>query len=239
MKRLLLASTALCAALAPSAFAADLPTVKGPPPAPAVAPPVFNWTGFYIGGNVGAMWSQDGVETTDGFGGLPVGTTDTVDPSGLVGGVQAGYNYQFSNIVAGVEGDLDWSSARGSRDSVWGLTGLNHTASTPFFGDVRARLGLAVDRFLPYVTGGVVFAEQRNSLGAVFLTPPSTGRSEGTGWAIGAGVEYAIDNHWSAKAEYLYTQFPDANGTLFAGAPYTFKFKDSADIARLGLNYRF
>ena len=67
MKRSFLASTALCAVLAPNAYAADLPTVKGPPPAPSMAATPFSWTGFYIGGNVGGLWSQDSVTTDFGF----------------------------------------------------------------------------------------------------------------------------------------------------------------------------
>jgi outer membrane immunogenic protein len=232
MKRYLLASTALCASLATSAFAADLPTMKGTPPAPAVAPAPFSWTGFYLGANLGATWSQDRAESTNGIFSIPPGTTNTVDPSGVLGGVQGGYNYQFSNIVAGIEGDLDWSSARGSNDNVWGLNGLNHTASLPFFGDVRARLGVSFDRFLPYVTGGVAFANLHNSYDILGI-----GRSEATGWTIGAGGEYAIDSHWSVKAEYLYMQFPDSSAVYDGG--YNFKFKDSADVARVGLNYRF
>ena len=116
-----------------------------------------------------------------------------------------------------------------------------HSASLPFFADLRARFGMAFDRFLPYVTGGVVFADLTNKLSDTDNTPPlpvSRG-SEATGWTIGAGAEYAIDNHWSVKAEYLYMQFPDVTKSVTDGATYAFKFKDSAQLARVGLNYRF
>ena len=239
MKRYLLASTTLCAALAPSAFAADLPTLKSPPPAPSMASPVFNWTGFYIGGNVGALWSSDPVETTNGFASAAPGSTNALNLSGLVGGVQAGYNYQISNFVLGVEGALEASSARGSSTPLFGDSVATHSSSLPLFAELRLRAGVAIDRLLPYVTGGAVFADQRNTIASQYFTPLSTGRSEATGWAIGAGVEYAIDSHWSAKAEYLYTQFPDVSGTISDGIAYTFKFKDSNQIARAGLNYRF
>jgi outer membrane immunogenic protein len=239
MKRSLLASTALCFALAPGAFAADLPTMKGPPPAPAVAPPAFSWTGFYIGGNVGALWSSDPVETLNGFDAGPPGSTNALNLSGLVGGVEAGYNYQISSFVVGVEGALEASSARGSSTPLFADPAAAHSSSLPFFAELRARAGVAFDRFLPYVTGGVVFADQRNTVASQFFTPLSTGRSEATGWAIGGGVEYAIDNHWSAKAEYLYTQFPNVTGSVVDGPAYAFKFKDSNQLARVGLNYRF
>lgn len=238
MKRTLLASTALCAVLAQGAFAADLPTMKGPPPAP-VPPPAFSWTGFYIGGNIGGLWSSDGVVVANPYYlGVMPGNANTLDLAGIVGGVQAGYNYQISSVVLGVEGDLDASSAKGGFNYPTG-GGLvaTHSASLPFFGDVRARAGVAFDRFLPYVTGGVVFADVRNS-----LVDPSWGLhlnrgGSATGWTVGAGAEYAIDNHWSVKAEYLYMQFPDVTATNSGG--YSFKFKDSAQLARVGLNYRF
>jgi outer membrane immunogenic protein len=252
MKRSLLASTALCAVLAQGAFAADLPTMKGPPPAP-VSPPVFNWTGFYVGGNVGALWSRDGVVDLDpngnGYGAIP-GNANTLSPDGIVGGVQAGYNYQISSFVLGVEADLDASSAKGSFGYPGYFSGVaTHSASLPFFGDLRARAGVAFDRFLPYVTGGVVFADVKNSLvdpSTYDPSPLSVNRGgSATGWTIGGGGEYAIDSHWSVKAEYLFMQFPDVtksglfDNLGYAFSTFSFKFKDSAQLARVGLNYRF
>jgi outer membrane immunogenic protein len=242
MKRTLLASTALCVILVSGAFASDLPTMKGPPPAP-VPPPVFNWTGFYIGGNIGGILTQDGVVDLDPgvYGAIP-GNANTLGLTGLLGGVQAGYNYQVQSFVFGVEGDLDATSARGSFNFPALFPGVaTHSASLPFFGDVRARAGVAFDRFLPYVTGGVVFADLHNSL-VDPTVPLSLNRgSSATGWTIGAGVEYAIDNHWSVKGEYLFMQFPDVTRVYndCCGDSYAFKFKDSAQLARVGVNYRF
>ena len=256
MKSSLLASTALCAILAPSAFAADLPTKKGPPPAPVAAP--FSWTGFYIGGNVGGLWSRNTVDASGGYSfGSSAITSDRRDPFGVVGGVQAGYNYQFQRFVVGVEGDLDWSGAK-SDVNYPGFFSISsaaasRSASLPFFADLRGRVGYAFDRFLPYVTAGVVFADVKNKLSdpgeiinvspdelITLVDPASFGRSSATGWTIGGGVEYAIDSHWSVKAEYLYMQFPDVTRTWSSDKVFErFKFKDEAEIARLGLNYRF
>ena len=237
MKHSLLASTALCAVFASGALAADLPTKKGPPPAPTPLVAPFSWTGFYIGGNIGAVFDPDSVETLNGFDSAPPGSTDALSPTGIVGGLQAGYNYQIQSFVLGIEGDLDGTSASSSRTGVFGDSTATHSASLPFFADVRARVGVAFDRFLPYVTGGVVVADIQNK----FATPQfSLDRgSQATGWTIGGGVEYAIDNHWSVKAEYLYMQFPDVTRTIGQNPTYAFKFKDSAQLARIGLNYRF
>jgi outer membrane immunogenic protein len=238
MKRTLLISTALSAVLAQGAFAADLPTKKGPPPAPAPVYAPFSWTGFYIGANVGGLWSSDGVTDLDPFyyGEIP-GNSNTLNPSGVVGGLQAGYNYQIQQFVLGVEGDVDWSSASGKFSFPGAPAIATHSTSLPFFADLRGRAGYAFDRFLPYLTGGVVFANVKNN-----LADPDYGFSfgrggESTGWTVGAGLEYAIDNHWSVKGEYLYMQFPDVTKTWDYN--YSFKFKDSAQVARVGLNYRF
>jgi len=233
MKRSLLGSTGLCAVFASGAFGGGLASAEAAP-APYIAPPIFTWSGFYVGANLGGLWSRDSVASDFAEGGM-----DALSTSGIVGGVQAGYNYQISNFVVGAEGDLDWSSAKGSDGGLFGTT-VTHSANLPFYGDLRARAGIAFDRFLPYVTGGVVFADLHNNSGSGEFTPPiALGRSEATGWTIGGGGEYAIDNHWSVKAEYLFMQFPGETQSYVNGAAYTFKFKDSAQVARAGLNYRF
>lgn len=156
----------------------------------------------------------------------------------MLGGVQAGYNRQIQNFVLGVEGDLDWSSARSSVSPVFGgATPVAHSSSVPFFADVRGRVGVAFDRFLPYMTGGVVFADLRNNLEGATLTPTAIGRGEAIGWTIGVGAEYAIDSHWSVKADFLHVQVPDR--TAIFDNTKKFQFKDTADVLRLGLNFRF
>jgi outer membrane immunogenic protein len=226
MKRALLASTALCAFVAQGAFAADLPTTKGPAPAPVAAP--FSWTGFYVGANLGGLWSRDSAYESGAS--YP---SDKLTPSGVVGGLQAGYNYQIRSFVLGVEGDVDRSSAKSNDDVNWILFD-RHSASLPFFADLRGRLGVAFDRFLPYVTGGVVVADIQNK--ADSSTSSLDRGSSSTGWTVGAGLEYAIDAHWSVKADYLYMQFPDVSKSSDG---YAFKLKDSAQVARAGINYRF
>jgi outer membrane immunogenic protein len=230
VKRSLLASTALCAVFASAASAKDLP------PAPGATP--FSWTGFYVGANLGGQWSHDGATNVGQDYFSTPGESHTLTPSGALGGVQAGYNQQIQNFVLGVEGDLDWSSARSRVGPVFGdATPVAHSSSFPFFADLRGRVGFAFDRFLPYVTGGVVFADLRDNLEGSSLTPTSIGRGEAIGWTIGAGAEYAIGGHWSVKADFLHVQVPDR--TAVFDNTKKFQFKDSADILRLGLNFRF
>ena len=110
-------------ALAGSANAADLPRAayKAPPPAP-----LFSWTGFYIGGNLGGAWARGTV--SDSLFGLSASS----DRSGFIGGGQLGVNYQFSNIVLGAEWDFDWTSldATGNGRFVPGLGTLQGSANT-------------------------------------------------------------------------------------------------------------
>jgi len=224
ISRSLLASTALCATLASAALAADLPSRKAPPPVvPIVVPPVFTWTGFYLGANIGGIWTRDRVRDLypNDYGAIP-GNANTLNLSGVVGGVQAGYNYQFSNsnIVVGLEAEFEGASANGK----FSYAGFRappplavHSANMPYFGDLRARVGVAFDRWLPFVTGGVVFASLKNSLvDSTFPFSLNRGGSA-TGWALGGGVEYALDMHWSVKAEYLFMQFPDVTRSFMSG----------------------
>jgi len=225
MNKVLLASTALCASMASGSFAA-----------PATAP-VFTWTGFYFGGNFGGVWSSDTVRDLmpSNYGALR-GNQSAFNPSGILGGVQAGYNWQFDNIVVGLEGEFELANPQHRSENGPAF----HSASLPSFGDLRMRAGVAIDRWLPFVTGGIVVANIKNS-----LTDPSFPFSVNrggmsTGWIVGGGVEYAVDSHWSVKAEYLYMKFSDLTRSFApSGYTYAFKFSDSAQVARVGVNFRY
>jgi outer membrane immunogenic protein len=208
MKKILLA--ALFAGVATSAFAADLPTRKAPPaPVPAYAPPVFTWTGFYIGVNGGYGVGNSGKDF-----GTPSG--------GFIGGT-AGYNYQIGQFVLGVETDLDWADLNKSGTN---FVGPYKSQVNDLF-TARARAGYAVDRALFYVTGGYAGADDKLSLGG--FGSQTTWRSGG---AIGGGVEYAFTNNITAKAEYIYAPFSDKS---FDGA----KSQLDVSLFRTGLNYKF
>ena len=209
MKKVLLA--ALMAGVASSAMAADLPTRKAPP-APQVyaAPPIFSWTGFYVGVN-------------GGWGGASGGGDLGGPTGGLVGGT-IGYNYQIGQFVAGLEGDWDWADL--NKNGTVGV--LPYSNKIDSLLTARARVGVAMDRALLYVTGGYAGAEDKVSVPTVF---GSTDWRSGA--AIGGGIEYAFTNNISAKAEYIYTAFP--------GKSYLPGYKSDLDISlvRAGLNYKF
>jgi outer membrane immunogenic protein len=222
MKRLVLAGLGLIA-LAGAAAAADLP----PAPAPYYkAPPYalpFSWTGFYLGVNGGGGL---GNSTWDSAGSISNLT------GGLVGGT-VGYNYQFGGAVIGGEADVDWSSISGTTTSVGCPAGC--TTSDSWLGTARLRLGYAAERFLPYVTGGAAFG----NINAASPGLPG-GSSTNVGWTVGAGIEFSLFGHWSAKAEYLYVDLGKFNcGAGCAAGAVTDNVSFTTNLIRGGFNYRF
>jgi outer membrane immunogenic protein len=222
MKRLCPAFVALLA-LSGAATAADLS--RPPPPvysnSPVFVPPPYNWTGAYFGINGGG-----------GFGGSNWDSAGSRNVSGAVVGAQAGYNYQFGPMVAGLEGDIDWSDINGS-----GTTAcpLGCKTSNTWLSTVRGRLGYAADRFLPYVTGGVAFGDIRASV-------PGFGEvgQDRTGWTLGGGLEAALAANWTARVEYLYVNLGNFNcGLNCGGISATDNVSFHANVLRAGLNYRF
>jgi outer membrane immunogenic protein len=196
IKNSLLALTVAAVLTAGAGHAADLPYRKDTP-AFAPAPPIFSWTGAYVGLNVGGGFKSDDSSNSTG------------DVSGVVGGGQIGYNYQLSPMfVVGLEADFQGTSLR---DNGW----LTQNASLPWFGTVRGRAGLALldSTVLVYGTGGFAYGELN--------TPWS--KDTRTGWTAGGGVEWAFLPNWSAKVEYLYTDLENGGGWGW-GAPQLAKF---------------
>jgi outer membrane immunogenic protein len=268
MKRLALAISFIAFSAA-TASAADM-AVKAPPPAPMMVQ-VFSWTGFYIGGNVGGHWGRDSITTTSDPVGFPPPTNAdtlspvTLKPQGVMGGVQVGYNWQMNNVVFGIEGDANWLGGTASRHFAYPFPifpfgpafgdYIENSTSAAFLGTIRPRIGLTMDRLLLYVTGGVAFGSVKTTdsfciqrcidFAGSFSTV--SGTATRTGWTAGAGVEYAIGNNWSVKAEYLYVDLGSYN-TLIPSAPdcvptgacsFVVHHSYTDNIARVGVNYRF
>ncbi len=214
MKRALLCAAALFAVS--SAHAADLPRSQAPAFAP---PPMFTWTGFYLGlnaGIIGADFSK-GARFIDG-------------KPGFTGGITAGYNYQSGNIVLGVEGDYNYSGAGGRGAAP--LAPLIVRGELNSFGTIRGRLGIAFDRALIYGTGGFAFGSSKIDGGLL------GGSNTQSGYAIGGGLEYAFTQNISAKAEYLYMPLT-AKGSGPVGILAGTKAGIDANVLRAGVNYRF
>jgi outer membrane immunogenic protein len=229
MKKFLLAG-AVVAAFASGAQAADLGVQRVAVPS-AIAAPVFNWTGFYLGLNAGYAWGS-----YTQFSAIGVGPG--VSPKGFVGGGQIGYNYQINNIVLGLETDFQ-SGPRGS--SPVGTAGPFYlcgtgpcTVNINWFGTARARAGVAVDRALIYATGGLAYGHFNGGI----QNSTYIGSSTKVGYALGAGLEYAFTPNFTAKVEYLYTNLGAANFGVDGGGN-RYRASGSFHTVRLGVNYLF
>ena len=223
MKRVFLSGVAL-AALVGSAVAADIPrrVERAAPPVPYMAP-VYNWTGFYAGINGGWGWG------TGSMDGSP-STGDLKGSGGLVGGT-LGYNWQNGQVVWGLETDLDWSGVKGDDNC---SRGTHCEVKNDWLGTARVRLGWAADRWMPYVTGGLAFGDVKADVTG------SRGASDTQlGWTVGAGVEVALTQPWTAKLEYLYVDLGDFNCGSRCGGGSPDKVEFHSHIVRAGLNYRF
>ncbi len=236
MRKLFLSTVAAAAVLSSGAFAADLP-VRGPAVAPA---PIFvgmNWTGFYIGAQIGYSWGESTHDFRDLAGVIfPFSSNRNTSPDGFFGGLHAGYNHQIGSLVLGIEGDIEATGARGSFTFA---NGDRYRTSSDWQGSLRARVGVAFNRALLYVTGGVAFAEVNDSV--LNFGANTTVRSSHTaaGWTIGGGLEYAITNNWTARAEYRYR---DLGNHRYNTAPafdgsLQYDYKDHS--VRVGLSYLF
>jgi outer membrane immunogenic protein len=166
----------------------------------------YSWAGPYLGGNLGYNWGSVSFAPAK--------------PSGVSGGVQAGYNWQSGALVFGLEGDMQ---ANGASDTfaAWKF-------SNPWFGTLRGRIGYAFDNVVFYGTGGLAFGSLRAANFGATETHTSAG------WTIGAGAEFGVAQNWTAKIEYLYVNLSDSRFAI-TSLPNGYQF----GLVRFGLNYHF
>jgi outer membrane immunogenic protein len=175
------------------------------PPAPYVSSG-YSWMGPYVGANFGYQWGDL--------------TNSGARPSGIAGGGQAGYNWQYGQFVVGGETDLQFSDS----NDVF----ANYKFSNPWFGTLRGRAGLAMNNILFYGTLGLAYGRGHIDL---------NGLSEDNmhvGWAGGGGLEVGLTQNWSVRAEYLYIDL-SSEGYVLTGANNGLQ----SNLVRFGVNYRF
>ncbi|MCK1386487.1 porin family protein [Bradyrhizobium sp. 21] len=218
-----------------TASAADMAVKALPMAAPAV---VYNWTGGYVGLNLGGTWNDSRADvfptgcflTSVTCGGGPAANpirsdSNRLNQAAFTGGVQAGYNWQRERWVFGVEGDINYNGVNDgvavARPLVAPLAGTMLHAETDklqWFGTVRGRVGIAAaPNFLIYGTGGLAFGQVKSASAVAFTTTPDTyaGSLDQTrfGWTVGGGGEWMFAQNWSVKAEYLYVDLGKASYT--------------------------
>jgi outer membrane immunogenic protein len=224
MKKFLLATVAVVAlgATVP-ALAADLSAApRTYTKAPAYVQPIYNWTGFYIGGHVGGAFA---------------GSNSLQGDSRFLGGIQGGADYQFSNnVVLGVEAEYSWTGSNGGGVTFPG--GFNVTSNNNGLGSVTGRLGYSFGPTLLYAKGGYAFKDSDNV--SVNGSPIgfTTSGNHNDGYTVGAGLEYMFAPSWSAKIEYQYYNF----GSTTFQSPVALtgvRFNDDEHTVKAGINYRF
>ena len=227
MKKFLLTLVALGAS-AP-ALAVDL----GARPygaAPVYAAPLYNWTGFYIGGHVGGAFSG-----SNNFNGLVLSDYS----ARLLGGVQAGGDWQFApNWVVGVEGQYSWLGKNNLHAIFPGGLAFNNDQRA--LGSITGRIGYTWGPGLVYVKGGYAYSDNRDTL--TFAGVPvafTLDRNHRDGYTLGAGLEYMFAQNWSAKAEYQYYDFGSSRFVAPVALVPFGSFHNDEHTLKAGVNYRF
>ena len=239
-------------------LAADDIIVTKAPPIPYSVPAVYDWSGFYTGGHLGYAWgSSNWTSNTSAAPALTTpGSFDLFQPfdafkdtGSFFEGLQVGYNYMLPNrLVIGAEADVSFPSFPSSSTGL-GIGGASTLILPPIgaqsysenilaFGTLRGRIGYAPGNWFFYATGGFAWTYDQLS-----LSQTTTGTSESPflwrlGWAAGAGVEVPVAPHWTARLEYLYTDYATTNVNFVGGAERIDSNLAMQEL-RAGLNYQF
>jgi outer membrane immunogenic protein len=226
MKKFLVAGIAAAAFCAAPAFAADMP-VK----APAMVAPVWNWTGFYLGGQAGYGWGKSSYN-------LPAtGFSISWSATGGFGGIFGGYNYQVNNIVFGIQGEYNVARIDGS---IVNGSGHLQTSKLNNLGSIDGRVGFAFGRSLVYAIGGVSFWDPKQTFNTVGVGTVAFSGGNKTGWDIGGGLEYAFLGNWTGRIEYRHYDFGSATvpaDGVIIGAPHI--QKETLNTVRAGIAYKY
>ena len=189
-----------------------------------------NWTGYYLGGHIGGVWST--ADFTD-INVVPAVKFNN-DTSGVFGGGQIGYAYQLGNIVIGPEADIGGMDLNASTGEAGGVGAVSAIRSGFYF-DITGRLGYALGPALVYIKGG--YAYYGGSL-SVNDGVGSASHSDLGGWTGGGGIEYQITPVWSLKAEYQFFEF-NTFQLIVSSDGNTFDDRFTTQTFKVGFNYHF
>jgi outer membrane immunogenic protein len=241
-------SIGVLVAIAAAAFAAGSASADGYQ-SRGVAPLAgcANFGGFYVGGNIGWATLNAHQNDLDGYfnSGVAPASFFASDDT-FTAGAQVGYNLQKGCTVLGIEADWNWADLNADTRIFPGIVGVNDSLRTRIdnFGTIRTRTGVVVDQLLLYVTGGLAWAETRDSVRQAFGVVDERFSSSDTrwGWTAGFGTEYALARGVSLTSDVLYLNFNDQdhayNSPLFGGRFQT-KTDEEIWVARMGINIRF
>lgn len=219
------------------------------------------WAGTYVGLFAGYAWGEaEATEATDPSLPFPfyngIATPYRFDPDGAFAGASAGFNWQWSTVVAGIEGELGYLGLRGSTIDpngaiMFGTPDTQTSFRSDFYAGLSGRFGLATGPVLLYVKGGAALLRAQASTIDPCVAPPvgcgtglltMRGSETMLGWSLGGGAEWAFDPRWSVKAEYQYFDFGSIDTAGVSNIPGEF-YRQSIDVTahsvRFGVNYRF
>jgi outer membrane immunogenic protein len=233
MKKILLATVALVAlAAAAPVFGADFGSrpYYSKAPAPVYAAPIYNWTGFYVGGHIGGAFSD-----SDSFGGFALSDQN----NRFLGGVQVGGDWQFHpNFLIGVEGQYSWLAGNQANAAFPG--GFVYRNDQRGIGSITGRVGWTWGPGLVYAKGGYAYSDNDETL-AFIGVPVGFALSDGhrNGFTVGGGIEYMFAPNWSAKAEYQFYDFGDSRFVAPGPLVPFGSFHNDEHTVKAGINYRF
>lgn len=244
MRRFIIALLSATAVGAVSANAADLPVKAPPAPAPAIT--VYNWTGCYVGGNLGGGWAETSwtnTANTTAFGDLNAGQSLSANNGGFIGGGHIGCNYQMQQFVFGIEGSFAGSTIKGdTNNNAFGAADDVFTNEVTSIATVVGRIGYAWDNWLLYAKGGYAGGEVK------FSVADNTGANTGagsdsswqSGWTVGGGVEYGFTPNWIFGLEYNYLDLGTQNYQV-SGAATSYAFDVDTQIHEVlaRISYKF
>jgi len=251
MRRISLAAIAIVVLII-AVLSAGIRNASAESTSPARSASAFNWSGFYIGGQFGGGWGT--VQSTQLASGssYPVGFAyNSSHPSGLLGGVYGGFNYQFNKVVLGIDVDYSWANLSGSAATLdpAGVVNNIQPRKANWISTATGRVGYAVNDWLIFGKGGWAWAQETsgNTVYIIATGAPVAGSIAThlrNGWTIGTGVEWAFAPNWVAKLEYEYIRLTSLqlNGGLntLTGAPIIVaNVNDTTNIhvAKVGVSY--
>lgn len=192
----------------------------------------YSWTGFYLGGHTGYGTGSFG---PDSNARLLQGVVLPPSVTGLIGGYQAGFNWQLpSNLVLGVETDIFFGSPIDPAKAVV----APYTSSFDYIATARGRLGYAFGTVMPYATGGLAIGRTQIDINDADGALMSRRAQTHAGWTAGAGVEVAIGGNWTGKVEYSYVDLARRSYDLADAGRGSVALEPHIHAIRFGLNYR-
>jgi outer membrane immunogenic protein len=242
------------AASAVTASAADLPVPGAPPAAPAYRPVIYDWSGIYVGGQVGAGTMSDTFTQLTTTALFNAGATTRTNPWSVVGGAEAGFNIEFAPVVVGFEGTWTSSYLSGTQTtaSLLPTISINDTSASHWYATATGRVGYAANDILFYVKGGaawmrVTYTEAPAAGGIMSMQSINDTR---TGWTVGGGIEYGLNENLSLKVEYDFYDFGTKNygfnnlsytpvGGAITAVALPASIQSVASLVTAGVNYRF